>query len=66
MEDTWFDPDLACSRTPFFTEEVGPSFNDDLDLSLPDFNFSLIVDPNDPQFEDEIKVSMTLTDDACT
>ena len=36
---------------------IGDTKDNILDFFLPVFNFSLIVDPNDPLFEDEIKAS---------
>ena len=56
METTWEYGVLLCEPETHVLSNV------DTPLVLPDFwtplfNFSLIVDPNDPLFEDEIKAS---------
>ena len=55
-EVTWENKDIMCEDTESPDSEVFIAILD-LEPFLPYFNFSLIVDPNDPLFEDEIKVS---------
>ena len=54
-EITWENEDIMCedSETPFNEEFPIVAI---LDPHLPSFNLFLIVHPNDPLFEDEIKV----------
>ena len=57
-EKTWYHEDIICEpeNTTAVANELSPVLPT-LDLWWPFFNFSLIVDPNDPLYEDEIKVS---------
>ena len=58
-DETWENEDILCEdpETPFI-EEFNPTLV--LDITLPVFDFSLIVDPTDPLYEDLIKVSKAL------
>ena len=56
-EKTWDNEGILCEDLEIpFREEFSFSFV--LSPHINFFNFSLIVDPNDPLFEDEIKVSV--------
>ena len=57
-ETTWWHEDIICepeNTTAVANEKYTPPPT--LELWWPFFNFSLIVDPNDPLYEDEIKAS---------
>ena len=55
-ETTWKHEDIMC-EDPGALSVIDDRKDNIFELFLPVFNFSLIVDPNDPLFEDEIKAS---------